>query len=183
MHETYESQFKKNTDKYKLFEGWDKAQINSDVVDYNMILKRMKYNDHNSFHIGCLLYENYTNAKIQHELFNNVCTYFKEWLNNKVDEYRNNNMICGANKLLNENLKALWEEKQKAQDEEENWCQWKPSTDYYCYISKIKKFIYDKNYRENIIRYYMQRLHPFRNRQDFSLDFNTIRLMYTICMG
>ncbi|GAW84376.1 variable surface protein [Plasmodium gonderi] len=203
---------KKNIDKNIFFNQWDKAIIDKDVVEYNPTLRRMRYEDHESYNIGCLLYENYTTAKLQHGSFHNICEYFKEFLDDKINKYRNNNRLCSSNKILNENLRALWKAQQESREEDvvENWCEWEPSTEYYCYAisplkaslstffillitlllvffiyynhPKIKKFIYDKSYRDYVIRYFMQHLLPYRNREDFSLDFNTIRLMYTICI-
>ncbi|GAW84128.1 variable surface protein [Plasmodium gonderi] len=169
-----------------LFKSWDEAEIKKESVESSSILIKLLDEDTDLYKLGCLLYENYTAAKLLYiyKNYNNICDFFKEWLNKKISVYREKNKLCSKNKLLDNRLMALWEEKINAQadddNDQRNWCIWEPSTEYYCYHFEIKKFLFDKNYRKTLIRYYMQKLIYFRRREYFSLDSesNIINMFY-----
>ncbi|GAW84127.1 variable surface protein [Plasmodium gonderi] len=185
------------TCKNNFFKIWDETKLSTEINESHDMLIKLQREDDELFHLGCSLYENYSNLKLYSIQYKNICDLFKEWLNQRINEYRAKNKLCSKNELLDSTFKVLWEDKKNSQEDEKgNFCEWEPSTKYYCYVlsplkssfstvflSKIKKFVYDKIYRENIIRYYIQRLLPFRNRENFSFDFNTLHSVYTISMG
>ncbi|GAW84563.1 variable surface protein [Plasmodium gonderi] len=182
--------------KNALFESWDNKEIDENSLESSRILNILRNEDNDLYHIGCLLYENYTGAQLLHINYNNVCDLFKEWLNKRINVYREKNKLCSKNLLLDKRFMALWEEKVNAQDDDDdgkNWCNWEVSTGYSCYIlsplksffctlfyAEIKKFLYDKSYRKTLIRYYIQKLFHIRHRLYISLDSesNFINMLY-----
>ncbi|GAW84129.1 variable surface protein [Plasmodium gonderi] len=136
------------TCKNNFFKTWDETKLSTEINESHDMLIKLQREDDELFHLGCSLYENYSNLGLYKHKYKNVCDLFKEWLNNRINEYREKNKLCSKNELLDSTFKVLWEYKKNSQvDEEENLCEWEPPTGYYCYqiCIYLKKYFHLRN--------------------------------------